>query len=293
MCLLLPVGHAAWAEDAAIPVPAPIKDGHYRMVWHDEFSGKAGTPADAGRWVPWAPGKRRDAFNAEDAVRQDGQGHLVITIRRAGNRIETGGVSTLGKFTATHGYFECRCRMQSQPGSWSAFWVTSDRIGQTDKEGKPVGAAKAGAEIDVMEYLVHQPGLIHHTIHWDGYGKHHKSEHTGFKMPAVAEGFHTFAVRWDEKGYVFFTDGKESGRLKKPPVSDHPEHVILSCEVGEWGGDIAKAALPDAFTADWVRVWQTPEQEQADRARTAAEKADNERIAGRKTPDQGPRRPNP
>ncbi|MFD0892667.1 EF-hand domain-containing protein [Luteolibacter ambystomatis] len=63
------------------------------------------------------------------------------------------------------------------------------------------------------------------------------------------------------------TDGVETGRLTKAPMSDRPQHLILSCEVEKWRGKIEEAILPDAFTIDYVRVWQTPAQIEADAKR--------------------------
>ncbi len=275
-----------WDQEAKAPgagapvaaVPGPIKDQNYRLVFQDEFGGAAGAKPDPKKWQVRMPGKWRDGWNMEDAARLDGQGHLVITTRRVGDRVETGYIGTQGKFSATHGYFECRCAMQKEEGFWSAFWI------QTPTMGKPVGdAAKAGVEIDVMEYLADQKhkDKAMHTAHWDGYDKaNHKTEHVAKKVPGLSEGFHTFAVKWDEAGYVFFTDGVETGRWKRAPISNRPEYLILSCEIGPWAGDIGKAKLPDAFTVDYVRVWQTPAQIKADRARAA--EADQARAAAAK-----------
>ncbi len=34
------------------------------------------------------------------------------------------------------------------------------------------------------------------------------------------------------------------------------EHIKLTEEIGDWGGDIRKAALPDYFLVDYVRVYE-------------------------------------
>ena len=244
---------------AAIPEPAPIAGKGYQLILNDEFDGKLGEAADSRFWSPWAPGTRKSAFNVEDTSRLDGQGHLAITVRQGQGRIEAGGITSQKKFAATHGYFECRCQLQTQEGFWSAFWI------QTPSMGKPLGdPATAGAEIDVMEYLAtKKPDIVLHTLHWDGYGKDHKVAHAEKKITGLGKGFHTFAVRWDATGYVFYTDGVETGRIAQAP-SCRPQHLILSCEVNGWAGKIENAKLPEAFLVDWVRVWQTPAEQQAD-----------------------------
>ncbi len=250
-------------------LPAPIRDKDFRLVFEENFDGAAGAPAAKERWSDWAPGPRKDAFNVPEACRLDGKGNLVITVRRANNRIEAGGIDTRRKFAATHGYYECRCKMLNSPGAWSAFWVQSPTI------GKPVGdPANAGVEMDVIEYF---PGhrkykdQARHTAHWDGYDKlHHKKESVGKAMRNLAADFRTFAMKWDEMGYVFYIDGVESGRLRKAPVSKRPQYLILSCEAAKWSGEISKAKLPDTFQVDYVRVWQTLAQIEADRRHPGA-----------------------
>ena len=35
-----------------------------------------------------------------------------------------------------------------------------------------------------------------------------------------------------------------------------PEFIKLTEEIGKWGGEIQKAALPDYFEVDYVRVYE-------------------------------------
>jgi len=51
-------------------------------------------------------------------------------------------------------------------------------------------------------------------------------------------------------------DGKEVWRTKAGGVSQVPEYLKLTEEIGEWGGDITKAQLPDFFEVDYVRVYE-------------------------------------
>jgi len=274
---------AAAPAPVAVPLPAPIQGQDYRLVFEDTFDGPAGAKADASRWSDWAPGPRKKAFNVADACKLDGQGRLVIEVRRGKDgRIETGGIDSQRQFQATHGYFECRCKVLEQPGAWSAFWVHSPSF------GRPMGdGAAAGVEIDVFEYFPYawkrggaKKDVVEHNAHWDGYTKEtHKSEHAEKVIPGLAKEFRTFAVKWDAAGYVFFVDGVESGRWTKTPVSNRPEYLILSCEADTWTGDIAKAELPAAFVVDHVRVWQTPAQQAADKVFKAEAQARDEAAA--------------
>lgn len=225
----------------------PSKD--YKLVWSDEFNGKA---LDTAKWGYRGLGPRRDAVNVKETVRVDGKGHLVLTTRRQGGRYETAMIGTQGKFEAVFGYFECRVKMQTQLGHWSAFWLQSPTI-------QKIGDAKKnGTEIDIFEYLVKTKTTMRHNLHWDGYGKAHKKTGTLKDIPRLDKGFHTIGLLWTPKEYVFYVDGKETWRTRQA-VSHRKEYIILSLEVGKWAGDIKAAGLPDHVYFDYVRVYQKKE----------------------------------
>ena len=96
---------------------------------------------------------------------------------------------------------------------------------------------------------------INYALHWDGYGKDHKSKGKVVKVPGVMKGWHTFGLWWKPDEYIFYVDGKEMWRTNAGGVSQVPEYIKLSDEIGDWAGDIKKAKLPDAFLVDYVRVY--------------------------------------
>ena len=75
-------------------------------------------------------------------------------------------------------------------------------------------------------------------------------------ITALTEGFHDYALLWTPEEYVFYVDGKEVWRTKAGGVSQVPEFLKLTEEIGKWGGDITKAQLPDYFEVDYVRVYE-------------------------------------
>ena len=127
-----------------------------------------------------------------------------------------------------------------------------------DGVGKVGSGGRDGTEIDIYE----KPWLddrVQHTLHWDGYGKDHKSEGKVVKVPGVMEGWHTFGLWWKPDEYIFYVDGKETWRTKASGVCQVPEYIKLSDEIGIGAGDIKKAKLPDAFLVDYVRVYDVVE----------------------------------
>jgi beta-glucanase (GH16 family) len=219
------------------------------LVWSDEFDGAS---LDLTKWIYRGLGPRRGAVNVKEAVTLDGQGHLVLTTSQVGDKIHTGMIATQGKFERAYGYFECRVKLHRQPGHWSAFWLQSPKLGSV------VGDTKAsGTEIDIFEFLPLLPDKIQHTLHWDGYGKDHKSAGHVSHNPGVGEGWHTFSLLWTPDEYVFYVDGRETWRTQAGGACQVPLYIKLSDEAafGGWAGDVRRADLPDDFLVDYVRVY--------------------------------------
>jgi len=231
-------------------LPAAVARGSERdpnFVWCDEFDGAT---LDMAKWNYRGLGPRKGGVNVKEAVTLDGKGHLAIATSKVGGKYHTGMIGTQGKFERAFGYWECRVKLQTAIGHWSAFWL------QSPTYGKPVGeVATAGTEIDIFEFLRKRGDKMQHTLHWDGYGKAHKSQGKVIDVPGLGEGWHTVGFEWTKSEYVFYVDGKETWRTDKG-VSHRPEYIILSLEVGSWAGDIAKATLPDSAVFDYVRVYR-------------------------------------
>jgi len=238
----------ALAQQQETDSPGHVKN--CKLVWADEFDGDT---LDTTKWMYRQFGPRRDAINVKDTVSLDGKGHLVLTTERKGDKIHTAMIATQGKFETTYGYFECRVKLQTQFGHWSAFWLQSPTMGK--EIGNP---AKSGTEIDIFEFLVKYGDKILHNLHWDGYGDHHKRAGTQASVPGVTKGWHTVGLLWTPEEYVFYVDGKETWRTNEA-VSQRSEYIILSLEVGKWAKDISEAKLPDSVLFDYVRVYKLEE----------------------------------
>jgi beta-glucanase (GH16 family) len=238
----------AKAERPEDKLPSLPADKTWKLVWHDEFEG---TTLDDTKWdIPEY--KRRDAYWSRKAISLDGKGRLVMSTLKEGDKILDGCVRTKGKFEHAFGYYVARIQLQKQQGHWSAFWIMGDKVGKVGNEGRD------GTEIDIME----KPWLddrVNYALHWDGYGKDHKSKGTVVKLPGIMEGWHTFGLWWKADEYVFYVDGKETWRSSAGGVSQVPEYIKLSDETGNWAGDIKKAKLPDQFLVDYVRVYDLVE----------------------------------
>ncbi len=237
-----------FAQDAATKdtLPKPTEGRQWKLVWHDEFDGDV---LDETKWNRLGDWKRRDGFWIKEDAYLSGKGTLLLRTRKDGERYTCGAVNTQGKFEHAFGYYVARCKLPKQPGHWPAFWMMCPGVNKVGNEGRD------GTEIDIVE-IPWRDGQLTFNLHWDGYGKEHKSAGTRLTRPEVVEGYHDYGLLWTPEEYVFYVDGKEVWRSKAGGVSQVPEYLKLTEEIGSWGGEIRKAELPDYFEVDYVRVYE-------------------------------------
>lgn len=242
-----------WLDDQL----APPRDGppteDYKLVWRDEFDG---TELDAAKWRHRSLGARNGAFISADCSQLDGKGHLVITAKKVGDEYHGGMIATDKTQLWTRGYFECRLKVATEPGINTAFWLQGDHVADPDRgKAKPDDTLHNGTEIDILEYIARQGEVAHFNLHWNGYGKTHRSMPSDAFVPGLRQGFHTYAVEWTELGYTFFIDGRRVWQSTEA-ISGAPEYIVLDLEISKWAGGIETAMLPASAVFDWVRVWQ-------------------------------------
>ncbi|RMF99829.1 MAG: glycoside hydrolase family 16 protein [Planctomycetota bacterium] len=238
--------HAPEAAEDALYLP-PLPPGKkWKLIWSDEFEG---TEIDRTKWKLYGDGPRKGGFWMKEDCYLDGKGHLVIRTKKDGDRYTSGAMGTDNSFHHRYGYWVCRCTHPKEPGMWAAFWLQSSQVGRIGDEGRD------GTEIDVIE-MPYRDGTLTSNLHWDGYGKEHKHDGIKFKMPEALDGFHTYGLWWKPDEYVFDVDGKVTWRTNSGGVSQSPEYMKLSVEIGSWAGDIAKARLPEEWFVDYVRVYE-------------------------------------
>jgi len=253
----------------------------WKLVWSDEFDGRE---LDKTKWDfrLHIMQTRHQTFTNDGVVVKDGLLYLNLIekdgqyysphlqtgrnfLDRPGDPYSNGLTWPIADiepplFAHKYGYYEIRCQLQKQPGWWSAFWLQSPIIGAN------LDPAFSGVELDIMENFT-RDNLVSHNIHWNGYGKNHKSKGSGNKkVEETPDKFHTFGMRWTKTNYVFYVDGKESWRIDGP-VSHIEEFILVSTECGGYRNGnrdkpseaMKKAVLPDAFVVDYVRVYDEVE----------------------------------
>ncbi|WIY70807.1 glycoside hydrolase family 16 protein [Aquidulcibacter paucihalophilus] len=260
--------------------PAAAQDGSlegYRLVWNDEFN-VDGLP-DPARWAYDTSRNREGWYNRElqyySAARPENArveaGRLIIEARletpdpvtvtdSGGQDFTSARLISRGLAEWTYGFFEVRAKVPCGRGTWPAAWLL------------PVADViwPAGGEIDILEHVGHDPGVVHGTVHTTRYNHTRGSQRGGRKRVADACGaFHRYQVLWtpdsinfgvDDVGYYAFRNDGRGDPATWP--FDQPFYAILNLAVGgDWGGveGVDRRAFPQTLEVDYVRVFQKVE----------------------------------
>ena len=260
---------AGETESAASAAPP----AGYRLVWADEFDAD-GLP-DPGRWSydtmsnrsGWANEERQYYAAARRENSRVEKGVLIIEARHERTRAfeDSGGqhytsarLVTNGHASWTYGFFEIRAKLPCGRGTWPAIWMLADA---------PVINWPDIGEIDIMEHVGFDPGVVHGTIHTKAYN-HVINTARGDQMTIAdaCAAFHRYQLTWtpdrivigaDDKPYFQF-DREASGGHDTWPF-DAPQYLILNIAVGgTWGGQkgVDDAIFPARMEVDYVRVYQ-------------------------------------
>ena len=304
LCLAtsLTLSSAALAQDAPqSSLHAPEK---WDLVWSDEFNGDE---IDRTKWNfdvdCWGGGnEERQCYTTlpTNAAVVDGKLQIIAQIQPAEGPawpphmrdslpedernatkeqpFTSARLNTKGLADWTYGRFEARAKFPAGQGMWSAIWMlpTEEKYGGWAASGEidiveavNLGASCRECDDGIEDRVI---GTIHYGEEWPR--NKYKGEHT--KLPPSEDGFHTYAVEWEEGQISWYVDGQHYltltsrdwstrtlfGGGPKPEPFDQPFHLILNVAVGGYlseqknDGGVSLVDFPKTMEVDWVRVFQ-------------------------------------
>jgi beta-glucanase (GH16 family) len=229
----------------------------FELVWRDDFDGPSMHRLDGAKWVYdlgygnslWGNNEYQTYTDQIDNVRQDGQGHLIITARRVPDgRYTSGRIKTKGRFALKFGKFEARIKVPRGPGLLPAFWLMGN-VGQWPDNG----------EIDVMENVGQSPSTVFSNLHAPGYAASGEQTVSG----NLSDDFHVYAIEWTPGRVSWLLDDVVYKTVTKDDIpagrkwifDDQPFYMLLNVAVGgDWPGPPVNDALPQNMVVDWVKV---------------------------------------
>lgn len=252
--------------------------GVKKLLWSEEFKGKAGAGVDEKTWkydlgdgsdngIPgWGNSERE--FYTTDAAKLDGSksGGLVITAERPTTDTPpicyygecewtSARINTMGKVLFKYGYIEARIKFPAGGGTWPAFWA----LGANISKGTPWPEC---GEIDIAEAVGNNPLGVYGTIHGPGYSGGEGITSTTYLKKAVASDYHIYAVNWTASKIEFLVDGKIFHSVAKKDVSpnkwpfDQDFFLILNVAMGgNLGQDIDPELKKTTMHVDYIKYY--------------------------------------
>ena len=271
---LLIAGTAALLAPAAPPLREPHRQPPgYVLAFADEFDGGA---IDATKWafdtsrnkVGWYNNEKQYYSGPRTENARVGNGILTIEARAealdatrfpdwGGQKYSSARMITQGKASWTYGFYEIRAKIPCGRGTWPAIWMLPE---------DPTVAWPNGGEIDIMEHVGFDPGVLHQTIITKAFNYDSGTQQTkAFPLPDACTAMHRYQLLWTPDFIVTGVDDAakfmfrrvRTGRDRWP--FDKPMHILLNIAVGgNWGGQkgIDPAAFPARMEVDYVRVYQ-------------------------------------
>ncbi|HEV3271430.1 MAG TPA: glycoside hydrolase family 16 protein [Candidatus Methylacidiphilales bacterium] len=250
---------------------APTAPPGYKLVWSDEFSQEPDGLPDPKKWSYEEGFIRNNESQYYTKARKENarieNGRLIIEGRKEEYtppgaaapvaHYTSAALETSGKADWQYGRIEVRAKLPAGKGVWPAIWTLGSNIHE-------VGWPRCG-EIDIMELVGKEPGIIHGTLHYFVDGKHGSS---GGSLPVdhPEAGFHIYAAEWNPARIDIFVDDKKYFSLDVGKAADKgenpfhkPHFLILNLALGgDWGGPIDDSIFPQRMTVDYVRIYQRP-----------------------------------
>ena len=230
------------------PVSAPsVASG--KLSFSDDFDGKA---LDTQKWIDSYPGGVRTHSNHEQQYyAPDGYtlrgGKLIFRAERraqGGMPYTSGMVASFSKFSQKYGRFEIRTKFPKGKGLWPAFWL--------------LPASRAWPpEIDILEFLAHDPTCVYFTNHWRAASSGSQHEQGQLRGPDFTKDFHTFTLDWKPDVMIWSVDGVERFRTREH-VPQEPMYILANLAVGgDWPGfPDASTPFPSRMEIDYIRAWK-------------------------------------
>jgi beta-glucanase (GH16 family) len=248
-------------------------NARWRLVWHDEFNGRK---LDPKKWnvLLRETSKHNELqyYLPDEAYLTNGCLRLRSRVRNFGSqRYTSGRVDTSGKFAPVYGRFEIRARLPGGKGLWPAHWLYPQNRDwpmeylmaeavANNKERLIPEHRPWYSEIDIMEFLGHEPNIVYGTLHYCTFDGQKKSSSVTWKGSCdYSKDFHLYALEWEPGAIRWFLDNQLIHTTTNG-IPHTPHYLILNTAVGgAWPGNPnATTTFPQFHDIDYVRVYQRP-----------------------------------
>lgn len=248
------------SDDEGFYTPEEYPSMH--LKWSDEFNGDRLNSAD---WTyeigngcsegvcGWGNNELED-YTDEESNSKVENGKLTITARKEEGNYTSARIKTEDKVELQFGRVDIRAKLPKGQGIWPAIWMLGANI---DQVGWP-----ASGEIDIMELVGHEPGIVHGTVHYDDGGYDSSSSIKGLSQGAYSDQFHVYTLVWENNQISWYVDNDWFKTFSASDVNFYPFNApfffIMNVAVGgNWPGNPDQTTeFPQEMVVDYIRVFE-------------------------------------
>ncbi|MGQ9620917.1 MAG: family 16 glycosylhydrolase [Bacteroidales bacterium] len=227
------------------------------LVWSDEFSY---SPLNDNIWNyetgggGWGNNELQVYTNSVTNIHID-SGYLHITVLNpAAGSYSSGRITTKGKREFKNCRVEIRAKLPEGKGLWPALWMLGANFSS-------VGWPSCG-EIDIMEFLGHDPATSYGALHWNRNGHTYFTGTYSLQSGKFSTEFHIFSLEWTPNNIRWYVDDnlfftKTKSEIQGFPL-ELPQFFIFNVAVGgNWPGNPDQTTIfPQHMIIDYLRVYQ-------------------------------------
>jgi beta-glucanase (GH16 family) len=252
-------------------LPQKKNNNNWQLVWQDEFNSKQ---IDTSRWnvLTRENSKHNELqyYVPDEVYVENGMLRIQSRIRKFGSKEYTSGrLDTKGKLATVYGRFEIRAKLPTGKGLWPAHWLyPQNRDWQMErlmteavengKESLIPEERPWYSEIDIMEFLGHDPTTVYGTLHYYTFDGQKKTA-SGTKKGNVdySKDFHVYTLEWEPDSIKWYIDD-ELIYATTDGIPHTPHYLILNTAIGgSWPGNPDSTTIfPQFHDIDYIRVYE-------------------------------------
>jgi len=266
-----------------------IKEGGYKYVWGDEFSGAS---LDRNKWnfENRMPGTALLECREDEAVAKVAQDNLQLRAIRSYRKenpvaqyATNKSISSMKTMSFMQGYLEVSARVPFIGGAFPSFWANSNGALNNNSSNAYT------IEVDIFENFSSVNTLVPNIHKWRGLGTHsqYNSDHyvDGEQVKAtpfvfenddnLSNEYHIYGFKWTETEMTMSVDGKDymtfdltkdfdsvgdgMGGFKVPiSLLINNYMFVPDYELFNGASNVNNMDLPYEYDIDWVRLYQIP-----------------------------------
>jgi len=254
-----------------MPSAVAQEERSWKLVWQDEFNGDR---LDTTKWnvLIREQSKHNELqyYLPDEVSVENGLLRIRSSKRKYGSQEYTSGrLDTKNKLAPTYGRFEICARLPRGQGMWPAHWLYPQNrdwlmeyvMAEAVANGKESMIPEERpwySEIDIMEFLGHEKGVLYGTLHYYTFdGQKRTSSGTWRSNTDYTKDFHVYALEWEPDSIRWYIDGQLIHSTTSG-IPHAPHYLILNTAIGgSWPGNPDSTTIfPQYHDIDWVRVYQ-------------------------------------